>query len=60
MAHNYVWGSRNELYVLAHMAGVNIASYNTTERQYLFQNKGVIDINAYREDNSQPCIWIHR
>ena len=47
MAHNYVWGSQNEMFVLAHMAGVNIASYNTTERQYQFQNPGVIDINAY-------------
>ena len=43
MAHNYVWGSQNEMFVLAHMAGVNIASYNTTERQYHFHNPGVID-----------------
>ena len=57
MAHNYVWGSQNEMFVLAHMAGVNIASYNTTERQYHFQNPGVIDINAYPDDNSRPCIY---
>ena len=56
MAHNYVWGSQNEMFVLAHMAGVNIASYNTTERQYHFHNPGVIDINAYPDDNSRPCI----
>ena len=41
------------------MAGVNIASYNTTERQYHFQNPGVIDINhAYPDDNSRPCIYV--
>ena len=58
MAHNYVWGSQNEMFVLAHMAGVNIASYNTTERQYHFHNPGVIDINAYPDDNSRPCIYV--
>ena len=55
MAHNYVWGSQKEMFVLAHMAGVNIGSYNTTERQYHFHNPGVIDINAYPDDNSRPC-----
>ena len=58
MAQNYVWGSQNEMFVQAHMAGVNIASYNTTERQYHFQNPGVIDINAYPDDNSRPSIYV--
>ena len=58
MAHNYVWGSQNEMFVLAHMAGVNIASYNTIERQYHFQNPGVIDINAHPNDNSWPCLYV--
>ena len=55
---NYSWGTHNEMLVLAHMAGLNMASYNTIEHQYHFHNPGMIDINAYPDDNSRPTIYI--
>ena len=58
MDRNYSWGTHNEMLVLAHMAGLNMASYNTIERQYHFHNPGMIDINAYPDDNSRPTIYI--
>ena len=58
MDRNYAWGTHNEMLVLAHMAGLNIASYSTIDRQYHFHNPGMIDINAYPDDNSQPTIYI--
>ncbi len=58
MDHNYAWGTHNEMLVLAHMAGLNIASYNIIEHQYHFHNPGMIGINAYPDDNSRPTIYI--
>ena len=58
MDRNYTWGSHTEMIVLAHMAGVNIASYNTLVRDYDFLSPGLIDINVYPEDNSRPTIYI--
>ena len=58
MDRNYVWGSQNELLAFAHMTGVNIASYNTIDRQYSYFKPGVIDINAFPDDNSRPTIYL--
>ena len=55
MDRNYVWGTHDEMLVLAHMAGLNIASYSTIDRQYHFHNPGM----AYPDDNSRPTIYIH-
>ena len=58
MDRNYSWGTHNEILVLAHIAGLNMTSYNTIEHQYNFHNPGMIDINAYPDDNSWPTIYI--
>ena len=55
---NYVWGTQNEILTFAHMAGVNIASYNTNDRHYEYFKPGVIDINVFPDDNSRPTIYI--
>jgi hypothetical protein len=56
MDQNGVWGTQNEMLVLAHMAEINIASFNTHERRYNFCFPGVIDYNAYPEDDPLS-IW---
>ena len=58
MDQNRVWGTQNEMLVLAHMAEVNIASFNKRERQYHFNFPGVIDYHAYPEDHTRPSIYL--
>jgi hypothetical protein len=58
MDQNGVWGTQNEMLVLAHMAEINIASFNTHERRYNFCFPGVIDYNAYPEDDTRPSIYL--
>ena len=58
MDRNYTWVTHNEMIVLAHMVGVNMASYNTVDKYYHFMSPGLIDIHAYPEDNSRPTIYV--
>lgn len=58
MDQNGVWGTQNEMLVLAHMAEINIVSFNTHERRYNFCFPGVIDYNAYPEDDTRPSIYL--
>ena len=37
------WGSTGEILVLAHMVGVNVASFNTDDEHYHVLSPGVID-----------------
>ena len=55
---NYTWGIDRELFVLAHMAVVNIANYNTNDEYYHFHTPGVIGGDTYPDDNSRPSIYI--
>ena len=58
MDQNRVWGTQNEMLVLAHMAEVNIAPFNKCERQYHFNFPGVIDYHAFPEDHTRPSIYL--
>ena len=55
---NGVWGTQNEMLVLAHMAEINVASFNRCERHYNFIFPGVIDYNTYPDDYTRPCIYL--
>ena len=57
MDRNYTWGTHNEMIVLAHMAGINMASYNINDNYYHFIHPGLIDSNAYPKDNTRPTIY---
>ena len=58
MDTNGAWGTQNEMLVLAHMAEINIVSFNTHERRYNFCFPGVIDYNAYPEGDTRPFIYL--
>ena len=58
METNGVWGSQNEMLALAHMAGVNIFSFNEIDRHYHIHSPGVIDYNAYPKDYTKPSIYL--
>ena len=58
MDRNYVWGSHNEMIVLANKAGVNIATYNTIKRQYQILTPRMIG-STYPDDNSRPIYTIY-
>ena len=53
-----VWGTETEMLVLAHVLGVNIASYNKVLRSYQIYSPGVTESDAFQEDNSRPTIYI--
>ena len=52
------WGTTAEVITLAHMLGVNIVSYNSDQLQYQVYSPGIIDFDAYEEDNSRPSMYI--
>ena len=60
--NEYIEGSRMdctaEVITLAHMLGVNIVSYNSDQLQYQVYSPGIIDFDAYQEDNSWPSMYI--
>ena len=37
MHHNYTWGTDRQIFVLAHMAVVNIANYNINSITYILR-----------------------
>ena len=52
------WGSQTEMYVLAHMTGLNISSFNTWARMYAYILPGHIDQEQYPDDLTRPAIYI--
>ena len=52
------WGTTAEVITLAHMLGVNVVSYNSDQLQYQVYSPGIIDFDAYEEDNSRPSMYI--
>ena len=55
---NGVWGSQNEILALAHMAAVNIFSFNEIDGHYHIHSPGVIDYISYPEDCTRPSIYL--
>ena len=53
-----VWGTETEMLVLAHVLEVNIAFYNQVLRSYQIYSPGVIEPDAFQEDNSRPTIYV--
>ena len=51
-------GSQTEMYVLAHMTGLNIFSFNTQATMYAYILPGNIDQERYPEDLTRPAIYI--
>ena len=49
---------KEEMLVLAHVLGVNIAFYNKVLRSYQIYSPGVIEPDAFKEDNSRPTIYV--
>ena len=51
------WGSQTEMYVLAHMTGLNVFSFNTRARRYAYILPGHIDQEQYPENHvyEAPC-----
>ena len=43
---HHKWGTDRQIFVLAHMAEANIATYNTDDKYYNFHTSGVIDSDA--------------
>ena len=58
MDQNGAWGITAELLELAHMLEANIASYNSDDKRYQVYSPGVIDYEAYGEDNSRPTLYL--
>jgi hypothetical protein len=58
MERDGVWGTTVELVTFSHMAGVNVASYNTEDERHHVLSPGVIDSERFPEDNSRPTIYI--
>ena len=52
------WGTTAEIITLAHMLGVNIVSYNSDDLQYQVVSPGILDFDAYPEDNSRPSMYL--
>ena len=57
MEQNGVWSTQSEMFVLAHMAEINISSFNKQEQRYNFLFPGVIDYDMYPEDDTRPSIY---
>ena len=53
------WGSQTEMYVLAHMTGLNIFSFKTRARMYEYLLPGSIDQERYPEDLTRPAIYMY-
>ena len=53
MDRDGVWGTTAELLVFAHLAGVNIASYNNEDGSYHILSPGVIE-----PDDARPSIYL--
>ena len=51
-------GHTAEMFVLAHMLEVNIASYTLDDKRTQVYSPGVIDYEAYGEDNSRPTLCL--
>ena len=58
MAQDGVWGSTTEMLVFAHLAGVNIASYNANDGSYHMLAPGVIEPDRFPQDDSRPTIYL--
>ena len=52
------WGSTAEMLVLAHMVGVNVASFNSDDEHYHVLSPRVIDCEKYPQDDSRPTIYV--
>ena len=44
--------------MLAHMVGVNVASFNTDDEHYHVLSPGVIDCEEYPQADSRPSIYV--
>ena len=58
MGRNGVWGTSVEMLAFAHLAEVNIASYNNDDGSYHFFGPAVIDPEGFQHDNSRPTIYV--
>ena len=58
MDRNGTWGGTVEFVVLAHLVGVNVASYNTTNNTYHLFGPGVIDYDRFPQDFSRATLYI--
>ena len=52
-----IWCSTTEILVIAHLLGINIASYNSADMVYQVLSPGVIDFEAFQEDYFRPTIY---
>ena len=53
MDQDGAWGTTAEMLLLARMLEANRASYNSDDKRYQVYSLGVIDYEAYGEDNSR-------
>ena len=58
MDQDGAWGTTAEMLVLARMLEANIAFYNSDDKRYQVYSPGVIDYEAYGEDNSWPTLYL--
>ena len=58
MDQDGAWGTTAEMLVLACMLEANIAFYNSDDKRYQVYSPGVIDYEAYGEDNSWPTLYL--
>ena len=58
MGRNGVWGTSVEMLAFAHLAEVNIASYNNDNGSYHFFGPAVIDPEGFYHDNSRPTVYV--
>ena len=58
MDRNGTWGGTVEFVVLAHLVGVNVASYNTTNNTYHLFGPAVIDYDRFPQDFSRATLYI--